>query len=83
MTIYKFAVGILVLLSFVYFIIGLLALSHIDKSQSGDRGSSLSPWWPFNEKIYDDFGKKLCGYGKILFFVVWGGAAIWAIDKYI
>lgn len=83
MTIYKILSGILVILAFIYFFVGLKAYSHIDKNYMGDRGSALTPIWPFNEKIYDVTGRKLCRLGRKLFLIVWGGAVIWAGYKYL
>jgi len=78
-----YLVGIfLFLLAFVYFGLQIVAFYHTKKSEEYRGANGLAPWWPFNQDIYDDFGQKLCSYGRKLFYPVWIGGIAWFVLKY-
>ena len=59
---------IIFLIGIVYFVLCFVAYPHTIKNDSGTKLLAISPSWAINDKIYDDFGKKICSYGKKLFY---------------
>ena len=41
------------------------------------------PFWPYQEKLFNDAGKKLCKSGKTIFTICYGSALTYAILKYL
>jgi len=73
---------IAVLLGLSYAVMAWLAYRHIDISRrSLELNILVFPfWWPFLD-MYDEFGKRLCFYGKINFVVV-AAAYYFAFNAY-
>jgi len=49
-------------------ILCFMAYGHTIKDDASTKLLAISPSWAINEKIYDEQGKKLCNYGKKLFW---------------
>ena len=60
--------GVVLVLSFVYFVLGLIAYSNIEHKQ--DSLLISFPLWFLRKEVYNDFGKRLCPIGKILFTTI-------------
>ena len=61
-------VGIIIVLSLIYFVLGFLAYSGI-KNKKNTWGFSFTIWF-IDEDKFNKFGKRLCPFGKILFISV-------------
>lgn len=61
--------SIIFLLGFPYLILCFIAYGHTIKDDASTKLLALSPSWAINEDIYDDVGKKICVYGKKLFWI--------------
>jgi len=65
------------MLSFVYMVMSLLAFRHIPDMRYRNQAQAVSPWWVFHPTIYDEKGKRLCRYGRLvlllnlLAFIAW------------
>ena len=57
------------LVSIPYFILSLVAYRHTINGDRDAKLTAISPYWALNEKIYDDTGKKLCSYGKMIMVI--------------
>lgn len=77
MIILKLLLAVVFLLGFVYLIMGFIAYGH--RLESSSEIDALTPWWAFNRDTYDDAGKKLCFYGKVIIFIESISLIIWLI----
>jgi hypothetical protein len=51
-----------------YIFMGFAAYSHLaDESKS--KALAAGPWWALYAKNYDETGRKLCVYGRIILFL--------------
>ena len=48
-----------------YIVLGFAAYGHFSADGS-KKMLAAGPWWAFYDEYYDDTGKKLCRYGKII-----------------
>ena len=58
-----------IVLGVTYAILGVCAYFHVDETKiepMAPRILAVSFWWPFYD-LYDDAGRKLCVYGRIIF----------------
>ena len=68
------AIGVIIFLSIIYFILGLLAYSTIEhKKNTLSFGFTI---WFVNYDKYNKFGKSLCPFGKILFISILATVAL-------
>lgn len=68
--------GVVIVLSFVYFVLGLIAYSNIEHKQ--DIWLISFPLWFLRKDIYNDFGKRLCPIGKVIFTLILVITIFWA-----
>ena len=74
---------ILFILGCVYLVMCLVAYSHTNDRSMDKKLLAISPWWAIYSHIYDDFGKNIAKYGKIILglelvgFVIWIGSKIY------
>lgn len=57
-----------VVFTVLYVVLAILAFNHViqeKKSKFSGGLLALTFWWPFYN-MYDEYGKKLCIYGKVL-----------------
>ncbi len=73
----SFIVLIVFFAGLAYVGLGIAAYSHILDEGSKDKILAASPSWALNTSIYDNAGKKLCRYGKLLIFIDVVGVVIW------
>lgn len=81
MILLNFLFMILFVLAFVYLVMGMIAYSHTLKNTKSDKMLAISPWWAMYNSIYDDFGRKLSKYGKVILFIEVAGFIMWTISK--
>lgn len=74
---------IAIVLSLLYVTLALVAFTHVSKTKT----SSLAPkllaltfWWPFYD-MYDESGRKLCLYGKIILPLTIAAYVLWAVES--
>ncbi|MCG7905007.1 MAG: hypothetical protein N0C88_11545 [Candidatus Thiodiazotropha lotti] len=72
---------IVFVLGFIYVLMGLAAYSHTLKEDKSAKSLAISPWWAVNTSIYDNFGRKLAWYGKVILAVNGILCAIWLYIK--
>ena len=53
------------LLGLPYIVLGIAAYSHFDGDGS-KKMLAAGPWWPLYERYYNEKGKTLCLYGKVI-----------------
>ncbi len=68
--------GVIIALFLMYFILGLMAYSSIERKQ--DTWLISFPLWFLHKNIYNNFGKRLCPIGKGLFTVILIVTIFWA-----
>ncbi len=77
------AIGIIevlvIILSFVYVVISIMAYFNVKDSDS--KRIYIFPTWFLQKSIFNDYGKRLCLIGFILFVIVFGGAAVLFYDS--
>lgn len=67
-------------LSVLYLILAIKAIGHVTKEERATGSHWLlimDPWWPFHDKLYDESGKKILLYGKLLFPLVVIAYILW------
>ena len=75
MIISKIISGLILTLFFIYLILGFMAYSNIEHKRN-DWLISF-PLWFLRSDIYNDFGKRLCPIGKVLFTLILVVAVLW------
>jgi len=69
----------------MYFILAIMALSHVSQTEKAERSYwliILDPWWPFHGKLFMESGKKVLLLGRILFPVVIVLYIAWGVQNY-
>lgn len=69
----------LFVLALAYLVMGLLAYSHTITENKGDKWLAISPWWAVYDHLYDDFGRTLSKYGKVILAIEVAGFALWVL----
>lgn len=72
-----------VFLSVLYAILAAMAFSHTDKRKLSPlfpQLIALTFWWPFYD-MYDERGKKLCKYGRIILPIAIAAYVVWGIKR--
>jgi hypothetical protein len=72
---------ILFVLGFIYLILGLIAYAHTTSNSKSDKWLAISPWWASYSSIYDEFGKKLAKFGKVILVLELVGFVFWITTK--
>jgi len=73
-----------ILLSIIYLVLAAVALSHVKENIKANRNSYfliVDLWWPFYD-VYDELGRKICIYGRVLLPLVIIAYVIWAIERF-
>lgn len=83
MSLPSLTLAVSLLLSVLYLILAIKALSHVNQEERA-RGSHwmliMDPWWPFHDKMYEASGKKILLYGRLLFPVVVVSYILWVVQ---
>lgn len=66
-----------------YLILAVRALSYVNQEERA-RGSYwlliMDPWWPFHNKMYEESGKRIVLYGRILFPLALIAYVLWLVQ---
>jgi hypothetical protein len=65
--------GLVIIFGFVYIIISVIAYLNVKDADSKNR--YIFPTWFLQRDIFNEYGKRLCVLGLLLFIIVFGGAA--------
>ena len=79
MALSSLALAVAVSLGVVYVVLGVVAFNHVITEKTTSlvpRAASLTFWWPFYD-IYDEQGRKLSVYGKIVFVLTIAAYVLW------
>lgn len=69
-------------LSVLYVALALVAFTHVHKEKTTaltPKLLSLTFWWPFYD-MYDEYGRKLSTYGKIILPIAIAAYVLWFIQ---
>ena len=61
--------GLTFFLGIIYIIFSFIVYSHTLNNELKEKMLALSPWWPLYGSSYDDYGKRLCVFGKLIIFI--------------
>ncbi len=81
MNLINLMVAILFVLGVIYLALGLIAYAHTTSNSKSDKWLAISPWWASYSSIYDEFGKKLAKYGKVILVLEIVGFVVWIISR--
>lgn len=70
---------ILFILAVIYLFMGMAAYSHTINEERENKWLAISPWWAIYGSIYDEFGRKLSNYGRVILVIEIIGFVCWAI----
>ena len=79
MSLSSLALSVAILLSFLYVGLAFIALTRVDKEKTTPLTPKLLAvtfWWPFYD-IYDESGRRLRLYGKIILPIAIAAYAVW------
>ena len=82
MSLSSFALILAIGLSALYVILAFVAFSHVNKEKTTRLIPgllALTFWWPFYD-IYDQSGRRLCFYGRILLTIAIAAYLLWMFN---
>lgn len=72
-----------IVLSIGYVAMAFTASSHVKPEKKDSRGVNrliaLTFWWPFFTDLYDEAGRRLCPYGRLVLFLAVGTYVLHAV----